>query len=35
MQYIGAEEVTKDFTAMMNPTPEALELMGKYLTVGE
>lgn len=35
MQNIGAEEVTKDFTAMMNPTPEALELMGKYLTVGE
>jgi tripartite-type tricarboxylate transporter receptor subunit TctC len=35
MQYIGAEEVTKGFTAMMNPTPEALELMGKYLTVGE
>jgi tripartite-type tricarboxylate transporter receptor subunit TctC len=35
MQYIGAEEVTKDFTAMMNQTPEALEMMGKYLTIGE
>ena len=35
MQHISAEEVTKDFTAMMNQTPEALEMMGKYLTVGE
>jgi tripartite-type tricarboxylate transporter receptor subunit TctC len=35
MHYIGPEEVTKDFTTMMNPTPEALEMMGKYLTVAE
>ena len=26
---------TNDFTAMMNPAPEALELMGKYLSVGD
>ena len=35
MQYISAEEVEKDFTAMMNQTPEVLEMMGKYLTIGE
>jgi tripartite-type tricarboxylate transporter receptor subunit TctC len=35
MQYISAEEVKKDFAAMMNQTPEALEMMGKYLTIGE
>lgn len=35
MQHITAEKVTSDFKAMMNQTPEALEAMGKYLTVGE
>jgi len=35
MAHISAEQVAKDFTALMNQPPEALELMGKYLTVGE
>jgi tripartite-type tricarboxylate transporter receptor subunit TctC len=35
MAHISAEQVTKDFQALMNQPPEALALMGKYLTVGE
>jgi tripartite-type tricarboxylate transporter receptor subunit TctC len=35
MAYISADQVKKDFEALMNQTPEALEAMGKYLTLGE
>jgi tripartite-type tricarboxylate transporter receptor subunit TctC len=35
MARISAEQVTRDFAALMNQTPEALEMMGRYLTVGE
>jgi tripartite-type tricarboxylate transporter receptor subunit TctC len=35
MAHISAEQVTRDFAALMNQTPEALEMMGKYLTLSE
>jgi tripartite-type tricarboxylate transporter receptor subunit TctC len=35
MAHMTAERVTMDFKALMNQTPEALEAMGKYLTLGE
>jgi tripartite-type tricarboxylate transporter receptor subunit TctC len=35
MAHMTAEQVTMDFKALMNQTPEALEAMGKYLTLGE
>jgi tripartite-type tricarboxylate transporter receptor subunit TctC len=31
MQFISAEQVLKDFNAMMNQTPETLKEMGKYI----
>ena len=31
MQFISAEQVVKDFNAMMNQTPETLKEMGKYI----
>ena len=31
MQYISAEQVQKDFNAMMNQPPEVLKEMGKYI----
>jgi hypothetical protein len=35
MAHISAEQVSRDFSVLMSQTPEALEMMGKYLTVGE
>jgi tripartite-type tricarboxylate transporter receptor subunit TctC len=35
MAHISAEQVTRDFASLMNQTPEALEMMGKYLTLSE
>lgn len=34
MQYISAEEVTRNFAELMNQPPAILEAMGKYLKVG-
>jgi hypothetical protein len=31
MQFISAEQVLKDFNALMNQTPETLKEMGKYI----
>ena len=31
MQFISPEQVLKDFTALMNQTPETLKEMGKYI----
>jgi tripartite-type tricarboxylate transporter receptor subunit TctC len=35
MQLISAEQVTKEFDAMLSQPPEVVEAMTKYLTVGE
>ena len=31
MQFIGADEVLKNFNTLMNQTPETLKEMGKYI----
>lgn len=33
MNYISAEQVLKDFTALLNQTPEVLKEMGKYIKI--
>ena len=33
MNHISAEQVLKDFNALMNQTPETLKEMGKYIKV--
>jgi len=35
MQYISAEQIAKDFSALLNQPPEVLKEMGKYIKAGD